>query len=168
MKARGIYAKTVKIPELNEHPHQWQLDTLLLLQGGIGLLAFFMGAVLVSQLMASVLAKQVRQIGILKAIGATRRRIKGIYVSMTLVLGIAAGLIAIPLAVWSGFAFSYFVSSKINFEILTQHIPLNVYVLLVVLSLALPVGLSWSAIRRGANVSVWQRCRKFLRDSRAD
>ncbi|MBI2752105.1 MAG: ABC transporter permease [Betaproteobacteria bacterium] len=153
-KAQGVGVESLKIPKLNEHPHQWQLNTLLLLQGGIGLLAFLMGAVLVSQLMASILARQVREIGVLKAIGGTRRQVLAIYLIMALALGIAAGAIAIPLAVWSGYAFSYFVAGKINFEILTQQLPIHVYLLLAAVSLLLPIGLSSPAILRGTRVSV--------------
>lgn len=153
-KAQDIGIKSVKLPKFNEHPHQWQLNTLLLLQGGIGLLAFLMGAVLVSQLMASILARQVREIGILKAIGATRRRVLAIYLIMVLALGLAAGAIAIPLAVWSGYEFSYFVASKINFEILTRQLPVHVYLLLAAASLSLPIALSWPAIRKASRISV--------------
>jgi putative ABC transport system permease protein len=154
LESLGIRTTSVNIPKLDEHPHQWQLNSLLLLQGGIGLLAFLMGAVLVSQLMAAILAKQVRQIGVLKAIGASRRQVLNIYLSMVLALGIAAGVIAIPLAVASGYAFSYFVAGKINFDILTRHLPLHVYVALVAASLVLPVALSLPAILKGIKVSV--------------
>ena len=154
LRAQGIVLTSINVPRFNEHPHQWQLNTLLLLQGSIGLLAFLMGAVLVSQLMASILAKQVRQIGILKAIGATSRQVLGVYLTMVLLLGIAAGLIAIPLAVSSGYAFSYFVAGKLNFEILTRHLPLHVYAALVAASLLLPILLSLPAIARGIRVSV--------------
>lgn len=150
----GIQVTTANIPKFNEHPHQWQLNTLLFLQGGIGLLAFLMGAVLVSQLMASILAKQVRQIGIVKAIGASRRQVLTIYLSMVLVLGVSAGVIAIPLAVSSGYAFSYFVAGKLNFEILTLHLPVLLYLALIAVSLLLPIMLSLPAIMKGINVSV--------------
>lgn len=153
-KPLGIHVTSVKIPKFNEHPHQWQLNTLLFLQGGIGLLAFLMGAVLVSQLMASILAKQVRQIGILKAIGASRRQVLNIYLTMVSMLGISAGAIAIPLAVSSGYAFSYFVAGKLNFEILTRHLPIYVYLALIAASLLLPLMLSLPAIMKGINVSV--------------
>lgn len=153
-KSLGIHVATANIPKFNEHPHQWQLNTLLFLQGGIGLLAFLMGAVLVSQLMASILAKQVRQIGILKAIGASRRQVLTIYLTMVLVLGISAGVIAIPLAVSSGYAFSYFVAGKLNFEILTQHLPVHLYFALIAASLLLPILLSLPAIMKGIKLSV--------------
>lgn len=153
-RTQGIHVTSASVPRFNEHPHQWQLNTLLFLQGSIGLLAFLMGAVLVSQLMASILAKQVRQIGILKAIGASRLQVLNIYLSMVLMLGISAGVIAIPLAVSSGYAFSHFVAGKLNFEILTQYLPWHVYLALIAASLLLPILFSLSAILKGVNVSV--------------
>ena len=86
LNAKGITISSVEIPRFNEHPHQWQLNTLLFLIGTIGLLAFIMGAVLVSQLMKSVMASQVRQIGILKAIGGTQCQVFQIYVSMLVLM----------------------------------------------------------------------------------
>jgi putative ABC transport system permease protein len=153
-KSIGIHVSSVNIPKVDEHPHQWQLNTLLFLQGSISLLAFLMGGVLVSQIMASILAKQVRQIGILKAIGASRWQVMNIYLIMVLALGIAAGVIAIPLAVGSGYTFSYFVAGKLNFDILTQHLPLNVYIALIAASVLLPVFVSLPAILKGVSLSV--------------
>lgn len=150
----GIQVSSVTIPKFNEHPHQWQLNTLLFLQGSIGLLAFLMGAVLVSQLMAAILAKQVRQIGILKAIGASRWQVLNIYLLMVLALGAAAGVVAIPLAVTSGYAFSNFVAGKLNFNLLTQQLPLHLYFALAATSLVLPILLSLPAILKGINLSV--------------
>ena len=76
----GIEISSVEIPKFNEHPHQWQLNTLLFLIGAIGFLAFIMGAVLVSQLVKSIMANQIRQIGILKSIGASRFQLFKIYI----------------------------------------------------------------------------------------
>ena len=153
-RAKGIHVTNLSIPKFNEHPHQWQLNTLLLLQGSIGLLAFLMGAVLVSQLMASILVKQVRQIGILKAIGASRRQVFNIYLIMVLTLGISAGIVAIPLAVSTGYAFSNFVAEKLNFNILTEHLPLHLYFALAAASLVLPILFSLPAIINGIGLSV--------------
>lgn len=150
----GIHVASVNIPRFNEHPHQWQLDTLLLLQGGIGLLAFLMGAVMVSQLMASILAKQVRQIGILKAIGASRWQVLLIYLVIVLALGLGAGVVAVPLAVASGKAFAAFVAGKLNFDILTRQLPLHLHVALGAASLLLPVLMALPAILKGIRIPV--------------
>lgn len=154
LKSKNISLTKVEIPKLNEHPHQWQLNTLMFLIGSIGFLSFLMGAVMVSQLMSSILAKQVRQIGILKAIGASKFKIFKIYLIMLLLFGITSGVIAVPLALKSGYAFSKFVAGIINFEIFTTTLPASIYLSLISISLILPVVFSLPAILKGINLSV--------------
>ncbi len=150
----GIEINTLNVPKFNEHPHQWQLNTLLLLQGSIGFLAFLMGAVLVSQLMAAILSSQIRQIGILKAIGASTSQVLQIYVGMVLAFGMTASVIAIPLAISSGYAFSRFVASKLNFDILTTSLHWSVYLYLAAAGLVMPILFSLPAVLRGVRESV--------------
>ncbi|MEK7704612.1 MAG: FtsX-like permease family protein, partial [Myxococcota bacterium] len=154
LASQGVVIDKVSIPEPNAHPHQWQLDTLLLLQGSISLLAFAMAAVLLSQLMASILAKQVRQISILKAIGASRPKVLGIYATMVLTLGAIATLVGVPLAVASGYGFAYFVARILNFAVLTTTLPWWWLTVLVALSLLLPLALSLPVLLRGTRISV--------------
>lgn len=153
-KTLGIEVDTVKIPKFMEHPHQWQLNTLLFMEGSIGFLAFFLGAVLVSQLIAAILAKQIRQIGILKAIGASRFQVFQIYLTMVLVLGVVSGVVAIPLAVKFGYFYAYFVADILNFEVLTTSLPHHMYIYLVASSLLLPILLSLPAILKGTRIPV--------------
>jgi putative ABC transport system permease protein len=150
----GIIVKTINIPEFGQHPHQFQLNTLIAFQAGIGLIAFIMGAVLVSQPMQAILAQQIRQIGVLKAIGATRSQVFGIYLIMVFILGAIATLIATPVAVASGYAFARFVSTVLNFNIMTTTLPLHNYLALISIGLLLPIVFTISTIRRGINISV--------------
>lgn len=154
MKKDGIVLQSVEIPPFNQHPHQWQLNTLLFIIGTIGFLAFIMGAVLVSQLIRSIMSSQIRQIGILKSIGATRIQILRMYLFMLLTIGILSGIVAIPLAVKTGYAFSYFVAGIINFDILTLTLPTYIYIYLVAASILLPIVLSLPMLLRGTAKSV--------------
>jgi len=154
MRSQGIFIDNINIPKPNQHPHQWQLNTLLVFQGSIGLLAFLMGAVLVSQLIGAILTQQIRQIGVLKAIGATRTQVLGMYLLMVLVLGALASVIAIPLAIVSGYGFAGFVAKVLNFNILTQTLPLSLYAGLIACGLLLPVLFALPALLRGTRVSV--------------
>lgn len=150
----GIAVTKATIPEYNEHPHQWQLDTLMVLQGGISLLAFAMAAVLVSQLMASIMSRQIRQIGVLKAIGASRSRVMSMYGYMVLALGFFAAILGVPLAVLSGYGFAYFVAYTLNFNVLTTRLPWTLYAAITGISLLLPLALSLPALLKGTRVSV--------------
>ena len=154
MRRHGIIIDSINIPKPNQHPHQFQLNTLLAFQGGIGLLAFLMGAVLVSQLIGAILAQQIRQIGVLKAIGATQGQVLSIYLLMVLILGALASIVAIPLAVISGYGFAGFVAKILNFNILTKALPLSLYAGLIACGLLLPILFALPALSRGVRVSV--------------
>jgi len=155
LEARGVKIKEVEIPPFNEHPHQFQLNTLLMINGLIGALAFLMGAVLVSQLMGAILSQQIRQIGILKAIGATRFQVMEIYLFMILIFGVVSSVVAIPLAIFSGFGYARFVAGIINFDILTETLPGYIIWLMVSVGLSLPLLLSFPALLKGTKVSVY-------------
>lgn len=154
LRNQGIAVDSIKIPKPNQHPHQFQLNTLLAFQGSIGLLAFLMGAVLVSQLIDAILAQQIRQIGVLKAIGATRSKILGIYLLMVLLLGAMASVIAIPLAVVSGYGFAGFVAKILNFDILTRTLPFSLYAGLVACGLLLPIIFALPSLLKGSRIPV--------------
>ncbi|MEP7190634.1 MAG: FtsX-like permease family protein, partial [Roseiflexaceae bacterium] len=73
---------------------------------------------------------------------------------MVLIFGAVSSVIAIPLAVMSGYAFANFVAKTINFEILTTTLPMDVYVYLIGAGVLLPILVSIPALLKGVNVSV--------------
>lgn len=153
---QGIAISSTDIPKFNQHPHQFQLNTLLTFQASIGLLAFVLGAVLVSQLVDAILAQQVRQVGVMKAIGATRWQVMRIYLFMVLLLGALASIIAIPLAVAAGYGFAGFVAKILNFDILTRTLPWHLYAQLIAGGLILPLLFALPTLWKGTHISVRQ------------
>ncbi len=156
---QGVTVSSTEVLRFEQHPHQWQLDTLLFLVSAIGALAFAMAAVLVSQAMRAVLAGQVRQIGVLKAIGATRGQVLRVAVMTSLAMGLSAGLVGVPLAALTGRAFSAFVAATLNFDLLTRGVPLEALAVLVASSLALPLLFSLPTLLRGTRLSVKEALR---------
>ncbi len=150
----GIIVEKFSIPKFNEHPHQFQLNTLLYLIATIGLLAFVMAMVLISQLMSSIFTQQIRQIGVMKAMGAARGHIFKIYVTYILGMSLVSIIIGLPLAIMSGKAFSAFVASIINFDILTTQLPISLYATIIVSGFLLPVIFSLPALLKGIKISV--------------
>lgn len=153
-KDGGPAVASVSIPPFLEHPHQWQLDMLIAILGTIGLLAFLLSSVLVSQVVAALLAKQTRQVGILKAVGATRLQVMRIYALFLLTFAVVSGLVAIPLAVATGYGFSRFCAGLLNFEILTPRLPGEMLLLLILAALALPFLFAGPTLLRAGRISV--------------
>lgn len=154
LKEQNIHVSSVNIPPFNRHPHQWQLNTILFIFGTIGLLAFALSLVLITQLTKSMLARQVQQIGVLKAIGAQSKDVFFIYSIYLLMLGALSGIIAVPLALVSGTAYSGFISTILNFNILTKTLPIWLYVLLVLMSLFAPLILSIPILWKATSITV--------------
>jgi putative ABC transport system permease protein len=161
LAAQGVAIASTEFPRFEQHPHQWQLNTLLFLITAIGLLAFAMAAVLVSQVMRAILTGQVRQVGVLKAIGATRGQVFRLFLVMVSSMGIAAGVLGIPLAVISGRLFAAFVAATLNFDVLTTTIPTVALALLAVFSLVLPLLFSLPTLLRGMRLPVKQALSDF-------
>lgn len=144
----------VAVPEFETHPHQWQLDLLMGIIGSVGFLAFLLSAVMVGQTTSALMARQVRQIGILKAIGASRLRIMVLSSAYLLVLAAAAGVVSVPLAGATGQAFAAFVAKILNFEVLTTDVPAETFGLLIVGALALPFMFATPTLVRAGGVTV--------------
>ncbi|MEZ4848035.1 MAG: FtsX-like permease family protein, partial [Bacteroidia bacterium] len=155
LENRGIKVYGKDIPLFLEHPHQWQLNTILFLVGAIGLLTFLMSAVLVSQLMGAIMVSHTRQIGVLKATGATRFQVLKMYVLMLMIIGAVAGIIAVPLALIAGNGFAHFIAGILNFNIYTSP-PFWIGVLLMLISISLPIIMSLFKILQGTGIPVRQ------------
>lgn len=145
---------TVQIPGFEQHPHQWQLNLLLGIIGAVGFLAFLLSSVMVSQAVSALLAKQIKQIGILKALGASRARVTGLYALYLLVFALAAGLLALPLSAVTGSAFAGFVSRILNFQVLTKTVPADTWALLIASALVLPFIFAGPTLARAGRLTV--------------
>jgi putative ABC transport system permease protein len=98
----GLAIREIQVPTPSAHPHQWQADALLgsLLAGGAA--ALLLAAILVANMLNNLFTQQIPQIGIMKAIGAQSGRIGRLYLAMTLVVAVAATLLALAPAVLIG------------------------------------------------------------------
>ncbi len=154
LEANNVQVRRIYIPPPGEHPHQWQMDSLLFLQGAFGFLALLLSGILIINIINFLLARQVREIGMMKAIGASSVQVKNIYYMMVITLGLVAVMIAVPLSVASGKNYAAVVAAQLNFNIITTIIPIWVYIVLGVVGLLLPLVVSIFPIRRGTSITV--------------
>ena len=100
LAARGVPPLEIRVPAPGRHPHQSLMNALVLVLLLFSALALVLSAVLVATLVSGLLARHARQIGAMKAIGATPARIALLYASFAVVLGGAAALVALGPSVW--------------------------------------------------------------------
>jgi putative ABC transport system permease protein len=99
---RGLAVREIQVPEPYAHPHQWQVNSLLLALLTGGGIALLLSTLLVANMLNGLFTQQIPQIGIMKAIGARSSHIVRLYLSMTLLVALAATLLALAPAVLIG------------------------------------------------------------------
>jgi len=154
LEERGSVVSRVDVPPPGRHPHQNQLESLLFLQGSMGLMALLLSGVLIVNMLSVLLAEQVRQIGIMKAIGARPGQIRVLYYGMVLAMTVAALALGLPLGIASGRGYSAFVATELNFDILSWAIPPGYYLSQVAAAIALALAAATVPILRGTRVTV--------------
>lgn len=77
--SKGIHIKQIYVPQPNQHPHQGQMLLLLYLMEIFGLLAIVLSSILIANMISAILENQKKQIGIMKAMGASTFDIASYY-----------------------------------------------------------------------------------------
>ncbi len=157
---KGYKAERVTIPEPGQHPHSDQLDSLLFLFQIFGGLSLVLSGVLVINMISSMMAGQVRQIGIMKAVGATRARLAGMYYGIVLISGAVALALAVPLAAVMSKMFVNVCAAMLNFSVSDYRIPLWPFVVQLAAGLLVPILAATYPILKGTGITV----REALRD----
>lgn len=143
-----------EVPVPGEHPHAALMGTLLLAQASFGLFALFLSGVLVVNLMTARLAGEVRQIGVMKAVGGGSGQIARIYLGEALLLGIAALAIAVPLALAGERALCRAMATFLNFDVTSFAAPAWVWLTVTVAGLLVPLAAASLPVARGVSLPV--------------
>ena len=154
IKSRGHEVLRVEIPRPGKHPHSDLTGILLLAMSSFGLFVLVLSGILVINLLTAMMASQVRQIGVMKAIGGTRRAIAGIYFGQALFLGIAAVIVSIPLGIVGSRALCRYMAYFLNFDINSFAVPFWVYLLVALVGIAAPLIAAAYPVWRGTATPV--------------
>jgi putative ABC transport system permease protein len=158
IKNRGREVRHVEIPTPGKHPHSELMGVLLLAMSSFGIFVLVLSGILVINLLAAMMAAQVRQIGVMKAIGGTRWQIARIYFGQALFLGIVAVIVSVPLGILGSRALCRYMAMFLNFDINSFAVPLWVYLLVALIGLAAPVIAAaypvWSGTRAPVRVAL--------------
>jgi putative ABC transport system permease protein len=139
IKSRGHEVRRIDIPAPGKHPHSDLTGILLLSMSSFGLFVLVLSGILVINLLTAMMASQVRQIGVMKALGGTRWQIARIYFGQALFLGIAAVIVSVPLGILGSRALCRYMALFLNFDINSFAVPIWVYLLVAVVGLAAPL-----------------------------
>jgi len=154
IETRGRQVRRVDVPAPGKHPHSDLTGMLLLAMSSFGLFVLLLSGILVVNLLTALMASQVRQIGVMKAIGGTRWQIARIYFGQALFLGVAAVIVSIPLGIIGSRALCQYMAMFLNFDIHSYAVPVWVYALVALIGLAAPLIAAAYPVWRGTGVPV--------------
>lgn len=154
LNGQGHPVHQIRVPPPGQHPHERQMATLLLLMLAFAVMALVLSAVLVSSSLAAMLARQVREIGVMKAIGAQSGQIAALYRVLVVALGVVAVVLAVPPSVFSAQALSGVVAGLLNFNLIQASLPWWVYATQIAAGVLVPVLVASVPIRRASRRTI--------------
>lgn len=138
LAAQGRAVQRVEVT-LRAHPHADQMETVVLLVQAFGLAALVSGAAITANVTAALLAGQVRQIGIIKAIGGTTARVVSLYLGLVSVPAVVAIALGVPAGSAAAVAFAAFAAGQLNLEVASWAIPSSIFALEAALGVGVPL-----------------------------
>lgn len=144
----------LQVNKPGEHPLQSIINALMMLLAVLGVLSLFLGTFLLVNTISSILTQQVRQIGIMKAIGAQRDQILRMYLVLVGAYGILSLMVAAPLGAFAASAVTGFIAQVFNFDSGGMEFPLQVLLLEATVAVLVPILAALWPIWRGTGITV--------------
>lgn len=154
LESGGITVGSVAVSEPGKHPLQDIFSGLLLILNLLGFGALILSGFLVINTITALLAQQVRQIGIMKAIGGRTYQIIALYLVTVLLFGLFSLIIAIPSAMFVAGQLSEFLAGFVNVDFPDFSLPPSILYTEIAIGLMLPLLAALYPILAGTRVTV--------------
>lgn len=138
-----------------EHWAQNQIRGFLLILQIMGVMVVLLSAGLIVNTVSAILGQQIRQIGIMRSMGAVRRQVIGMYLFNVLIYSLLGLFIAIPLGLLGAWWLSGFAAGFLNFDLARVDLPAQVVLAQVGLGLLMPILVAIVPILAGTRFSVY-------------
>ena len=161
LQAHGHPVREIQIPPPGKHPHQGQMAAVMTMLSLFAVLALLLSGVLVGSTVDAMMARQVREIGVMKAVGAGNGQIARLYLAMMLVLGVGALVLAIPSSLLAARALAGMAAANLNIKIASAAVPWWVLALVCAAGLLVPLLAAAVPVGRASRTTV----QKAIHDS---
>ncbi|HEY2740514.1 MAG TPA: FtsX-like permease family protein, partial [Thermoanaerobaculia bacterium] len=154
LQAHGHPVHEIQIPPPGKHPHQGQMTAIMLMLNVFAVLALLLSGVLVGSTVEAMMSRQVREIGVMKAVGAGNGQIARLYLAMMLVLGLGALVLAIPSSLLAARALAGMAAGNLNIKIASAAVPWWVLALVCVAGVLVPLLAAAVPVGRASRMTV--------------
>ncbi len=154
VEQRGRTVRWMWIPQPDTFAADDVLRPMIIVLGVLAVLSLLLSGFLVINTTSALLMQQVRQIGMMKSIGARNGQIMRLYLGMVLIFGLLALLIAVPVSSLAAYGITRYLADLINFDLVGFRIPLQVIALEIAVGLLVPLVAATYPIASGVRITV--------------
>jgi putative ABC transport system permease protein len=167
LSAAGVRVFATNVPEPGSHFLGDIFKAVSVLLLALGVLSLGLSGFLVVNTISSLMAQQIRQVGIIKAVGGRLSQVVAMYLTLVAIYGVLAILVAIPLGMLAGRWFVDFAAGMLNFKILSYDVPVDVLAIEVATGVLVPVAAALVPVLSGTRIPVAQALRETGVDAKA-
>ncbi len=153
-RSEGYQVHEIQVPPPRRHPHQSQMTAILLLFLVFSVLTLILSAILVSTSLATVMTRQVREIGVMKTIGASSRQIASLYLATQGATAAVATLVGVPLSKHTAVLMIDKIAGVLNLQVFDPKFPMWVSAVQGAAGLLIPLLAAVIPVWRGSRISV--------------
>jgi putative ABC transport system permease protein len=149
---RGVYRTDESLS--NAHPMTDILLAMMGVLGALGILITILSASLIINTLNALLTQQLRQIGVMKLVGARSFQILGMYLALIVVYALIALVLAVPLGTIAGNSLARYVTDMMSANLQGFRIVPIAIIGQVVIAFLIPLGAGYFPVNKGARTNV--------------
>src|SRR5262249_29983866 len=135
----GVAVDEIQGPAPYTHPHQGQMDSLMLGLLAFGVAGLLLSALLVATLLNRLFTQQIPQIWIMKAIGARSGRMLQLYLLMTLLIAATSTALAMLPGIFMSRAFAPEMLTLLGIDAESRAAPWWMYLVVAATGIGIPL-----------------------------
>ena len=138
----------------SEHPMTDSILAVIGILGALGGLVTILSSSLIINTLNALMTQQLRQVGVMKLVGARSYQILGMYLSLIIVYGLIALALAVPLGALAGYGLAWFIANLMGAVLQGFRIIPIAVVTQVLIAILIPLGAGFFPVNSGAKTSV--------------
>jgi putative ABC transport system permease protein len=138
----------------DEYPMAKMAMAVFGILGVLGVLVVLLSSSLIVNTLNALFTQQLRQIGVMKLVGARGGQVLGMYLLLILAYALLALVVAVPLGAWAGYGLSVMMAGMMNATLQGFRIIPAAVAIQVVVAIGVPLAAGILPVRNGSKISV--------------
>lgn len=160
LRERGHLVHEIRVPKggsgdaVRQHPHQGLMNAVQLVLLGFSVVILVLCSIVFASMLSAMLARQVREIGVMKAIGASTCQLAAMYAALVGAIGVTAVALAMPLVSIGAGVMIGSTARMMNLAVADAAAPAWVWLAVLALGTLVPLGFAAFPILRATRITV--------------